>query len=167
MKKSEKILLTITVIIAVCAIGYIYLIEPNIKSLFGSSTINLRNKKYIEILNRKDEIQKESKRVLSSNYWKGSQQEQLAAFQIYVEKIAKESDVTQVKSILPITSNNNEIIIQLDAECSVSALTKLLLKTSQSDVPIQIKRLQVYSETNDPNVVRIQIEIATVWINTK
>ncbi|OGS36733.1 MAG: hypothetical protein A2293_10355 [Elusimicrobia bacterium RIFOXYB2_FULL_49_7] len=170
MKQSEKRLLIITISIAVLSLFYIYLIEPRMNTLCVSSSLDLRNKKYLDILNRKDEIHRKAQQILSLKYWKNTPQEQQIAFQMYMETITREAGITQIKSVLPLqmktnADNGEEIALQMEVECSVVAFSRLLHKAGSSEVPVQIRKLSMHGETGDPDVVRAQIEVATIWID--
>ncbi|OGS21152.1 MAG: hypothetical protein A3J83_08815 [Elusimicrobia bacterium RIFOXYA2_FULL_40_6] len=165
MKKNEKRLLVITISIGILSLLYVYILEPGFKSVFSSSSINLRNRKYIDLYNRKDEIKQQAKQILFTNYWKSNPQEQQLAFQMHIQKLASSSGVKNIKSIFPLpkdTASDKEIALQIEAECSISDLTKLLYNIGISDVPLQVRKLQISGETGDANILRIQIEISTL-----
>jgi hypothetical protein len=170
MKKNELILLFITIGVGTLSLIYVYVIEPNIKTLFKPGLGDLRNKKYIDIFNRKNEIQNRASRVFMPGYWKKNVQDQQIAFQIYIENIARETGIVKIKSILPLqvttnNKNNYEIVLQVDVECSIGNLTKFLYNTSVSDVPIQILKLKINSDMVEPENLRVQIRVSTIWLN--
>ncbi|OGS20216.1 MAG: hypothetical protein A2252_06350 [Elusimicrobia bacterium RIFOXYA2_FULL_39_19] len=165
MNSNEKKLLVITISIGILSLLYVYILEPGIKSVFISNSVNLRNRKYIDIYNRKDEIKQQSKQILFTNYWKNTPQEQQLAFQMHIEKLSAASGVNKIKSIFPLQENansNNEMALQINAECSINSLTKWLYNIGMSDVPLHVRKLQISGETGDSNILRVQIEIATL-----
>jgi hypothetical protein len=169
MKKNERILLFITIAIGLLAILYSYVIEPCVKPLFVSGVNRATNKKYIEIWNRKDDIRNRSKQIFASDYWKSSSQEQQTAFQELIVNIAKKSGISQIKSITPISNNAHngayaEIAIQIDVECPIEPFTKFLNMAGNSEVPIQVRKIQINGETGKPGVLGAQIELSSISI---
>jgi hypothetical protein len=170
MKKSEQTLLFITVSVALSALFYVYVLEPGIKTISFFDNTGNRNKRFMEILERGDKIDEEYKKIFGSGYWKDSPQEQATSFQILIEKLAKDSGTAKVKSILPVPANKTgdndltEIPVQIDVECGINTLSRLLYNISKSDTPMRVNRLQVNGETGTPGTLRAQIEIATIWL---
>jgi hypothetical protein len=169
MKKREKQLLAMTIFAAVCALGYIFVFEPLIKQTALSDSVKTRNRKYLGLLARKDDIEKRFK-AIDANYFKPSPQEQQLVFQVFMEKLAKQSGISRIKSIVPEPlrdggGKSEEISLQMDLECALSALTKLLYETGNSGVPLRVRKLQLTGETGEPNTVRAQILITSLWIN--
>ena len=165
MKKNEKILAIITAGLGLLALLYVFLIEPVFKSVFVSSSNDSRNQKYIELLDRKDEIQKQAKDLFSSDYWKDTAEEQHIALQTHIENITRKSGITQIKSIYPLSSNNEELVLQVSMDCSTDNLSSLLYRTGASDVPLQVRKLMIHGETGNPNTISVQIELSSIWIN--
>ena len=167
MKKNERILLFITITIGILAILYSYVLEPYIKPLFVSGINRTLNKRYLEIWNRKDDIRNRSRLIFSSGYWKSTPQEQQTAFKELIVNIAKKSGISQIKSITPITNNPHnsafaEIAIQIDVECPIEPFTKFLNLAGNSEVPIQVRKIQINGETGKPGVLGAQIELSSV-----
>ena len=172
MKKNERILLFITITIAILAVLYSYVLEPYVKPLFVSGVNRASNKRYIEIWNRKDDIRNRSKQIFSSGYWKSSPQEQQTVFQELIVNIAKKSGISQIKSITPITNNPHnsayeEIAMQIDLECPIEPFTKFLYMAGNSEVPIQVRKIQINGETGKAGVLGAQIELSSVWTEVK
>lgn len=170
MKKREIILLVITVAIALGSLSYVYVLEPYLKSSVVSDSVALRYQQYLDLLNNQKQINEQAEQIFGSDYWKSDPEEQQIALQIYIEEIARSSGIRQVRSIYPLTINDKkesrsvDISLQIDLECSIRALTKLLYKIGTSNVPLQIKKLQIFSETGNPNLVRSNIEVASLWM---
>lgn len=166
MKKNERLLLIIAVLTGISALLYVYIIEPKIIPMDNAS-LSSKNKQYFEIYNRKDEIRKHEKELLTNKYFKNTVQEQQMAFQIYLENVAKESNITQIRSILPLANQNtsNEVVLQLDFECPLESLSRFLYKIGNSGVPVQVRKLQITGETEGQNTIRTQIEVTNLFLN--
>ena len=122
---------------------------------------------YMNLLNRKEEIKERSKEIFSSDFWKSNIEDQQIAMQIHIEKLAKKSKVKQILGILPLeirTSDSDEIKIKLDIECSMYSLTRLLYNISNSQLPLKINKLDIYSDVGMSSQVRAQIELSSLMI---
>lgn len=172
MKKNERILLFITITIGILAILYSYVLEPYIKPLFVSGINRTLNKRYLEIWNRKDDIRNRSRQIFASDYWKSSPQEQQTAFKELIVNIAKKSGISQIKSITPITNSPHnsayeEIAVQIDLECPIESFTKFLYMAGNSEVPIQVRKIQINGETGKTGILGAQIELSSIWTEVK
>jgi hypothetical protein len=164
MKQSERTLLMITVATGALALAYVFAFEPALKA-FDSASVSMRNRKYIYILEHKNEITERSSRVFSQGYWKNTPQEQRLSFQALIEKTARESGISRIKGIYPMPENGTErISLQLEAECTLGALTKLLYLIGCSDLPLKVRKFQIYGNTEGTGMLRTEIEVATIWI---
>lgn len=169
MKKSERSLLIITVGTALLSLLYICQRGPGTRTALSSNAAELRNTEYLNILRRKDAIRERYKGVLVAGYWKNSLQEQRTTFQIYMENAARRCGIARIKSIVPAPESSgrydDEIVLQMDVECSIGALARLLFEAGASGVPLQIRRLQINGETGEQDILKAQVEIATIYVN--
>lgn len=169
MKKSEKKLLSAAVSIIILSIVYIYFLEPYFKSK-NISEVNVSDEqKYVRLIEQKEEIKKQAKKIFSMEYWKNSCQEQQISMQIYVESLIRNAGIKDIRSVYPLTvqkkTSFDELAVQMDLECSVSNLTKLLYDMGNSEVPLQIKKLQIYNEAGQTDLVRAEIEVSSLWMH--
>jgi hypothetical protein len=169
MKPRERILLAITVLAAVSAACFIFLIEPMMKQMSLSDSVKIRNRKYLGLLSRKDDIQKRAK-IFDSGYFKNTPEEQQLALGVFMEKKAGESGISHIKSLVPLEEkpggeNNKELSLLIDMECSLRSLTKMLFEIGNSDVPLRVSKVQLTGETGESGTIRAQIEVTTLWIN--
>lgn len=168
LNKREHLLLVLTIAVAVGALAYIYVLEPLLKTSIVSDSVSGRYQQYIRLLDNKENIRKRAEEIFTSDYWKKSPEEQQSNMHIQIEKIARDSGIREVRSIYPLSmqkkNDYDEIALQMDLECSVYALTKLLYNIANSNVPLQVRKLQIFGETGNPKLIKTHIEISSIWI---
>jgi hypothetical protein len=170
LNKRELTLLLITIAVGVGAFGYIYVIEPVLKYTLVSDSVISRYKGYMSLVNNQSAIEQRSKNILPADYRKDTPEEQQISMQVYIEKLTRSSGITKINSIYPLQIQKTEkepfqeLALQLDMECSLYSITKLLYNIGISDIPLKVKQLKIFSETNDPGMLQVQIEVASIWI---
>ncbi|MCB4791516.1 MAG: hypothetical protein LHV68_06470 [Elusimicrobia bacterium] len=171
MKNSELILLFIAVFAGLGSVGYIYILEPVFNTAALTGDVASRYKEYAALLEKKNELEAKAKQVLSSGYFKPDSQEQLTALSSLAGKIAQNSGIRQIASIYPLTAlkkgRYEEIAVQIEMDCTLGSLTKMVHEIETSELPLKVRKLQITGETEDPKIIRVQIEVASLWIQTE
>lgn len=169
MKLSEKILLILTVTAAAGAAGYVYVVEPALKKDARSGMAASRYETCVDLIKRRDHINKRAGELFTAATWKNSAEEQQIVFQTYVEKQARSATGVQIKSIYPLPLNKakryDEIALQMELETSSDGLARLLSSIGTATMPLKVRKLNVYGITDQPGMIRVLIELSSLWIS--
>ncbi|MBN1384580.1 MAG: hypothetical protein JW983_06870 [Elusimicrobia bacterium] len=173
LSKREKILFYVTIVVVITGLGYSYIFYPQIeKSKFMDDIISQKKSELnrsLKLLKTKSELESKIEEIRSKTDFKKSPEEQLAILQVNLEKLIRKSGATQIKSISPLSAAYNrddkKISMQLDIRCTLAGLCRLLYRLNTLPILTSVRKLQVYTDGNDPSGLRVQMIIDSLWFD--
>ncbi len=152
LKKREKIILYVTIIIVFFSITFNFLISPVLEKYEAlAKEINVsrnRLKKYMMLLVRKDEIQNRYGRFSSKLNSAADNKDALLITMANLENLAKDAGI-KIIDIRPQASRKGDlIIIELRTEGSVDSYGKFIYDVETSLLLLKVKRLQFAAKPN-------------------
>lgn len=173
LNKTEKILFYITMIVVITGFSYAYIIYPQINKInyINDSLVKKRIElnKNLNLIKQMDRLENNYLNIKPKLNFEKSPENQLAVFQINLEKLFREIGNIQIKSIspLPIISGfqkNKNLSIQIDLNCNIRNLCELLFKINNLPVLVNIRKLQVYSDNEISPNINIVLSVDSLWI---
>jgi hypothetical protein len=152
LKKREKVILCLTIIIVIFSIAFHFVIGPVLEKYDAlAKEVNVsesRLKKYLALLNRKGEIQNQYGRFSSNADSVMDGKDAPSITMANLENLAKSAGI-KIIDIRPETSKKGDlIVIELRTEGAVDSYGKFIYDIETSLFLLKIKRLQFTAKTN-------------------
>jgi hypothetical protein len=175
LQKREKVILQICIATVALVATYVAVIEPVFKQWVEASD-ELRAKQQLleksrQLITQKKNLKQEFNRI-QSLVWQGVGLEEYSArFLLQVEKAGRLSGVKQITSISPLPikeeKDYQQLQSQINFDADISGVTRFLYELTKEKYFIIVDRLQVDSSLEDPEILKCQLIVSTIYLNTK
>ncbi len=171
LKKREKLILYICLILGAASLAYIKGVEPYFKEgLNLEEEVSAKQEllaKSLKLLAQKPVLEKEYNRIKAQLKNSFSSDEFSSRFMVELEKTVRNSGISSITSINPLPAQEEKGYLLLPAEISFTArtpqLVSLIYALSRQNSLSTIEKLVVDSDLEKEGVIKARITVAAVF----
>ena len=174
LSSREKTLLVVICLLISVIIGY-NIFQAQLENILDMEDLIEEKRNHLqysrELLEKRDEIKREWKKIKSVLSIKKSTDDETAILLVLIEQLADKTNIKKIMTVNPLSVIEKEGLIEIPVQitftANISSLSRFMYELENSKRPIKIEHLVVNPEIEVPDELNIQMTLVSLYIKNR